>query len=137
MSVVGWALDALWTVKLDPDHVLWSRADTFLTRTQNREVFARGADERALEASLRDGGFAFGPRFSKAGQEDVGQELVVYRSYGSATADGIRGLVASSNGDLRDERLDAALRWIARNYNLEKNPGFQGDPVGWSFGIHY
>jgi cytochrome c2 len=137
VSVASWALDALAAAGLPQDRVEWARAGRFLERCQNYELVSRRDAERAREAPLRDGGFAFMPRLSKAGSVDVSDELVVFRSYGSATADGTRALLASSGGR-RDERTAASLRWLARAYTLDSNPGFGADDAaGWSKGIHF
>src|SRR5262249_26212165 len=71
-------------------------------------------------------------------QVPVGKELLCYRTYGTSTCDGVRGLLAISGGrpPLEDRRLRAGLRWLARNYTLEKNPGFLADDAtGWNQGM--
>src|SRR5690606_587605 len=35
-----------------------------------------------------------------------------------------------------DEAL-AALRWLARSWDLAGNPGFEGDAVGWTRGVYF
>ena len=138
VSVVGWALDALAAAGLPADRVEWSRASRYLERTQNRELYGREKGDRERELPYRDGGFAFHPRYSKAGRVVVGPELEVYRSYGSATADGLRGLVAVSGDDPDADGRDAALQWLGRNYTLARNPGFgDADMSGWSSGVYF
>ena len=61
------------------------------------------------ERSLRDGGFAFTPRMSKAGSAAVGRALAVWRSYGSATVDGALARMALEGVDRRAE-APASLR---------------------------
>lgn len=136
VSTASWALEALAAADFQDD-VVWSRAGRFLDRCQNFEVVSTAPEDRKLEESFRDGGFGFTPRMSKAGSRDVGKYLTVFQSYGSATADGLRGLVAA--GGRRDDRAKAALRWLARNYTVSKNPGFGDEDRGaaWARGIHF
>jgi mono/diheme cytochrome c family protein len=136
VSVTSWALDALAMADLPADNPAWARGGRFLARCQNREVYSQDPKNRELETPLRDGGFGFHPRFSKAGSDDVGNELVVFRSYGSATADGVRGLIAAS-GEIPNDGIDAGMRWLARNYLLEKNPALDHVATPWNRGIHY
>ncbi len=138
VSVASWALDALAASRLPGDRVEWSRAARFLERCQNRDVLSTSPSDRAREAFFRDGGFAFTPRFSKAGSETIGDDVVVFRSYGSATADGVRGLLAVSADDFDKDGREAALAWLARAYALDRNPGFpEGEAAGWSRGIYF
>ena len=135
VSTASWALEALAASDLEGNEV-WSRAGRFLDRCQNFEVVSTEPADRKLEESYRDGGFAFTPRMSKAGSRTVGQYLTVYQSYGSSTADGLRGLIAT--GGRRDDRSTAALRWLARNYTVSRNPGFRDEDNGaWGRGIHF
>ncbi len=140
VSVTSWALDALAAAGLPADRVEWGRASRYLERTQNHGLHGREAGDRQRESEYRDGGFAFHPRYSKAGRVTVGVELEVYRSYGSATADGLRGLVAVSGDDASDAEgnREAAIQWLGRNYTLARNPGFgEADMSGWSSGVYF
>lgn len=138
VSVTSWALDALAASGLPADRVEWSRAARYLERCQNREFHSKDRAQAELEKPYRDGGFSFTPRYSKAGREVLGAELEVYRSYGSATADGLRGLLAVSVDDFDKDSREAALQWLARNYTLGRNPGFgDKDMSGWSNGVYF
>ncbi len=102
-----------------------SRARPWLARCQN------GAG---------DGGFFFHPRRdhdgNKAGWLDDARDRP--RSYGSATADGIRGLRFA--GARRDsEPVREGLRWLARNGDWRVVPGFENNPDGrsWQTGLRY
>jgi mono/diheme cytochrome c family protein len=73
--------------------------------------------------------------------------MLVGTAYGSATADGLIGLLATAGVDRRsgetsrleappaDPRILGALRWLARTYTLDRNPGFGEDPRGWGKGL--
>jgi hypothetical protein len=94
-----------------------------------------------------DGGFFFHPERGHDGNK-AGWELndqVPDRnkpcSYGSATADGIRGMLACGqllgNRENRD-RLEAALRWISDHRDIERVPGFKDRGEGsWSEGLRF
>lgn len=146
VSTARFALEALASGALPDDDPVWDRARLWLDLTQNHALaLPEGAPGRALEEELRDGGFGFTPRQSKAGQRLVGRALLVYGSYGSATADGALGLLAVLGVDRRaeapaapprDPALAAALGWLGRRLAVERNPGFERDEVGWGQGIH-
>lgn len=149
VSTARFALVALDAAGLPGDDPVWGRSRAFLDECQNLRLRLdpqRAPDEAEDEARLRDGGFAFGPRMSKATQDPVGP-LVVYRSYGSATADGILSLLALDRVDgtrhtgpdlpRLDERALAALRWLASRFDLGQNPGFKAESSTWGQGIYY
>src|SRR5262249_35289619 len=120
VSVTAWGLEAPGAAGFAQGSGPWQRARRLLPRFPHLEGVPRSEDDRRLESGLGDGGFGFMPRFSKAGQRDVGAELTVFRSYGSATADGVRGLLAA-NGGAADERATAALKWLARRFTVQTN----------------
>ncbi len=136
ISVSAWALEAL-ERGLPDNRPEWDRANRFVERSQNLEVLVDKGEE-----PYRDGGFAFSPVLSKAGWVDVGKSAIVHKSYGSATADGVRALVAllkirddATGPALRDVRAAAALRWLATNYAVDRVPGFP-ETNPWSHGLH-
>ena len=145
VSTARYALQALDAAGLARDHPVWERAGLYLQAVQNQSLVTAPEDRDHLaERRARDGGFGFTPRNSKAGQDLVGDALIVWRSYGSATADGLLGLLAVRGIDHRsradaplpeDPQIQAALRWLARRYTLVENPGFGDDPVGWGQGL--
>ena len=149
VSTARYALQALGDAGLPADHPVWRRTHDFLSQASNQTRITDPQDpDHAREAPLRDGGFAFGPRMSKASGQPVGNRFVVFRSYGSATADGVLSLLALNGLDLRDRaeaalpdygdpRLLAALRWLANEYDLGANPGFGDRESGWSRGVYF
>ena len=147
VSTARFALLALDAAGLPLEHAAWTRARAFLDETQNLALrLEPDAPDVRREAALRDGGFAFGPRMSKAGSAGAGP-LAVFRSYGSATADGLLGLLAldrvdgaswAGPGPLRlDPRAAAALGWLARSWDLGQNPGFSGELSSWGGGVYF
>lgn len=135
ISTASYVAAALVAADTPGDHRVWQRLGLFLDETQNDQL--RGQDQdRAKEAPLRDGGFAFHPRDSKAGRVVISDSLIVYRSYGSATADGLRALIAV-DGSSSSNKAVAALRWLARNYQLQYNPGFESPEDPRAQGIYF
>ena len=122
---------------LRPGNPAWRRLGLWLDEAQNMAVLSQRPGEREREALVRDGGFAFSPRSSKAGSVVISPELTVYRSYGSATADGLRALIAV-DGTASSPRAEAALGWLARHYQLDGNPGLALDgATPWGRGIYF
>lgn len=97
-------------------------------------ICGAGADDPAIVAARRfvancrnpDGGFFFAPTHpvqNKAGEDGVdasGQPR--FRSYGSATADGLRALLRTG-ADTDDPRVRAAWRWLDERFSTMTNPG--------------
>ncbi len=136
MSLTSWVLDALAVSGLPAARPEWARAKGFLERCQNTTVRAATPEAQGKEAPLRDGGFGFSPVDSKAGLVNVGEGIIVPRSYGTATADGLRGLAAA--GMTTDERAQTAASWLASRFTLDRTPGFDAkDVVGWADGMRY
>ncbi|MCO5168421.1 MAG: PDZ domain-containing protein [Planctomycetes bacterium] len=146
VSTGRYALEALAGAGLPDDAAVWDRARLWLDLTQNHALVSRPDDPaHDRERALRDGGFAFQPRMSKAGSDAVGTTMAVWRSYGSATADGVLARLALEGVDHRaaaPERLTAGpealagLRWLARRWDLGQNPGFEQDALGWARGVY-
>jgi hypothetical protein len=90
--------------------------------------------------ACRDGGFAFTAEpmslNNKAEFRDAKQNQP--RSYGSATADGLRALLACGL-DPGDDRVQQAAQWLAKRPGLEVVPGFDDLPLelGWQRGLRY
>lgn len=148
VSTARFALQGLAAAGVSSDAPAWHRASLFLGELQNLSmVTAPGDSLYGAESSLRQGGFSFFPRSGKAGSTPLGDAMLVGTAYGSATADGLIALLASAGIDRRsgeasrfeappgDPRVLAALRWLARNYTLDRNPGFGEDPRGWGKGL--
>lgn len=146
VSTARYALQALAEAGLADDAAVWDRARLWLDLTQNYALVSRRGDPtHDRERDLRDGGFAFTPRLSKAGSDDVGGTMAVWRSYGSATADGVLARLALEGVDQRQaapaalvvgpEAL-AGLRWLAQRWDLGQNPGFEQDALGWARGVY-
>lgn len=109
LSVTTAVLEALQAAGVPHDDAMVQDARTFVERCQ-------WFDDEAAPTKKADGGFCFLPtadwRAGKAGLRDVVGERRRARSYGTATADGVRALLAC--GLPADApRVQAGLRWLA------------------------
>lgn len=118
LSVTSFALEALARSGNLAGTPTARQALLFLKRTQNLPHPAPADRKRLL-----DGGFAFSPRDSKAGQRVFPDGEIIYRPYGSATADGLRSLLLLGV-DVEDERAQAALNWLTYHFSVEENTNF-------------
>jgi hypothetical protein len=120
LSVTTAVLEALAAARVPADDAMVRAARTFVERCQH---FERGPG---------DGGFCFTPtrdwRATKAGFLRLGADEWP-RSYGTATADGVRALLACGH-DAATPRVRAALAWLEARA-AERVPGMDGatDPT--------
>lgn len=107
LSNLHHVLEALKETSLPENSDVWSKAITFIQRTQNRK------ESNDQSWAARDGGFVYMPGMSFAGET---------KSYGSMT---YAGLLSYSYSNLKkgDPRVEAAYKWIRDNYTVEENPG--------------
>jgi squalene-hopene/tetraprenyl-beta-curcumene cyclase len=134
------ALDALVKAGVEPGDPTLRKALEFLQRCQNRsesnDVVL--AEEGATVKSGDDGGAGYAPGVSKAGMMTLADGTQVPRSYGSMTYALLKGyLLAGLPKD--DPRVEAAWRWLTKNYTLDVNPGFEAssDPAASYQGLFY
>lgn len=102
------------------------------------------AIERGREYILRcqqdDGGFGFtcepASLNNKAAYSDP--ELTKPRSYGTATCDGVLGLLASGL-TATDDSVARGIAWLIKRPGLEAVPGFEGlaPELGWDRGLRF
>jgi squalene-hopene/tetraprenyl-beta-curcumene cyclase len=139
LSNVQFAAQALADAGLPADHPAWSRILTYLAKVQNRSETNRirverdaDGDEATTEVvvSGNDGGSAYAPGLSYAGWDRNADGTWRPRSYGSMTYALLKCLLLAGV-DAKDPRVVAALGWIAKNFAVDRNPGFEGtkDPA--------
>jgi hypothetical protein len=121
LSATVFALEALRAAGCPPDDPAVRRALSFVCCCQNYpEEPGRG------EPAVDDGGFFFvhgDPPRNKAGASGTDRAgRVRYASYGSTTADGLRGLLACGLSP-DDGRAAAARQWLVRNFSASCHPG--------------
>jgi len=93
-----------------------------------------------LRCQQADGGFAFTCEPTSLNNKALyaDEKLTRPRSYGTATCDGIRALVACGEKPT-DVPIAKALAWLEKRPALEVVPGFEGLPpeAGWQRGLRY
>ncbi len=121
LSATTFALDALRAAGVPAQDSAYAKALTFVRRCQN------WADDPARrDPVFDDGGFFFiydDPVRNKAGvagKDAAGQER--FRSYGSATADGLRCLIQCGLPE-SDPRRQAAHAWLVSHFRPAWHPG--------------
>lgn len=117
LSNTTFLIDALVASGNDEDSEAIQRALTFVSRAQN---FENAKNTAPFAAKNPDGGFYYTPAAggeSQAGETDNGG----LRSYGSMTYAGLKSMIyAGVSQD--DPRVQAALKWLRKNYRLDENP---------------
>lgn len=121
LSATVFALEALHSAGVAADDPALECACHFVRRCQN---YSDDAERR--QPAFDDGGFFFiydDPARNKAGlagTDRTGRQR--FSSYGSMTADGLRGLIACGL-PLTDERVTAARQWLETNFSAATHPG--------------
>ncbi len=107
LSNLQYALEALKRTDYDPKADVWSKAQVFVSRCQNRSE----SNDQAWAAN--DGGFVYAPGQSPAGGT---------KSYGAMGFAGLKSLIFS-RVKKDDPRVKAAWEWIRKNYDFNQHPG--------------
>ena len=126
LSATVYALVALRAAGRPVDDPAIQRARRFVERCQNYSASTGALGPDAGDTALDDGGFTFvldDPVRNKAGLAGVDRTgRNRYASYGSATADGLRGLLLC--GDAPDDpRVVAAWQWFEMHFSATSHPG--------------
>lgn len=130
MSNTQFAIEALRVAAVDGQNDAFTKALAFLQRSQNlRSVndFKGKTTDRETKATFEvvpgdDGGCGYYPGNSAAGYDEVAEGVRSPRSYGSMTYALLKTyLLCGLPAD--DERVQAAVGWIRRNWSVEHNPG--------------
>ncbi len=121
LSATTFALDALRAAGCSENDGAVQKALVFVQRCQN------WTDEESVrDARLDDGGFFFlhgDPIRNKPGEAGIDAAgRTRYFSYGSTTADGLRGLLACGL-PVDHPRVCAARGWLTANFSADKHPG--------------
>ncbi len=124
------------------DPVAFTRAQIFLRMLQKHPTETRpqpGA-EKATVAPTYDGGFYFSPVVLGAnkGMTERKGDGEFFRSYASATCDGLQALTAAGVAH-DDERVTAARNWLMNHARLDMPEGIpEIDPEPWHLALrHY
>ncbi len=132
ISNLQFSLEALRKGGLDPKQSdAFEKALVFLQRCQNLQSHndmgkVVGKDEQSGEERTyipgNDGGSAYYPGNSPMGYIDLPSGERIPRSYGSMTYALLKAYTLCGL-DKSDPRLQAAIAWIGKNWNLDENPG--------------
>lgn len=118
LSNTQFLVEALRAQETEENRIAIRRALAFVSRCQN---LPGPANQTPFPEKNPDGGFYYTPAAggsSQAGNTENGG----LRSYGSMTYAGLKSMIfAGLTAD--DPRVQAAVKWLERNYSLEENPG--------------
>ena len=142
LSNTQFALESLRAAGVPESDPAYQRALTYLQRTQNRKENETEGEQTSMTdkdgkviVRAADGGAAYRPFDSKAGNFERPDGKLEARSYGSMTYALLKCYVyAGLESD--DPRVQDAVKWIRANYTWEQNPGF-ADPKGAQQGLYY
>jgi len=132
------ALGAAHRAGLDADSALYRKALVFLQRNQNlaeRAALSWPREGGGTYVSGNDGGATYMPGNSPAGEDALGNDRYVARSYGSMTYALLKSYVFCGV-PVDDARVQAALGWVADHYVFDRNPGFADREQGHD-GLYY
>jgi squalene-hopene/tetraprenyl-beta-curcumene cyclase len=118
LSNTSFLIDTLKELGTSEDDPAIQKALVFVSRCQNLKS---EHNQTEFADKIGDGGFYYtiaAGGTSQAGAEPDGG----LRSYGSMTYAGLKSMIYAGV-DADDERVKAALDWIAKHYTLEENPG--------------
>jgi squalene-hopene/tetraprenyl-beta-curcumene cyclase len=118
LSNTSFLIETLILVGDSPEDPAIQRALAFVSRCQNLETEHNQTKYAPLNP---DGGFYY--TIAAGGSSPAGNtENGGLRSYGSMTYQGLKSMIYAGVGP-DDQRVKAALEWIAKNYSLTENPG--------------
>ncbi len=129
LSNSQFAVEALRKTELEADHEALAKAIIFLQRTQNlrktndfegKTKDSKGGWQRTTSGN--DGGSAYYPGNSPAGYVELANGTKIPRSYGSMTY-ALLKTYTLCGVPADDPRIQAAVAWIQKNWNLDINPG--------------
>lgn len=117
LSNTAYLVDALKSAGAASDDPALQDALIFVSRCQNLES---EHNTSPLAAKVNDGGFYYSVAGGGQGPRD--NDTQGLRSYGTMTYAGLKSMIyAGVSKD--DKRVQAALKWIEKNYDLSSNPG--------------
>jgi hypothetical protein len=118
LSNTTFLIEALKATGNDENSEAIKRALIFVSRCQNLET---EHNTTPFSAKNPDGGFYYTPAAggkSQAGESPEGG----LRSYASMTYAGLKSMIYAGVGP-KDKRVEAAIKWIGKHYDLKSNPG--------------
>lgn len=131
LSTTAFGTEGVAAAGIPKDDLYWKLVIEFAQRCQNNSEANADPEilKRLEEAGYKvgdDGGFYYSPLSNKPDPVKGKDGKLTHASYGSMTYDGLKVyLMAGLKKD--DPRVQAAVRWIKKNYRLESHPGFDFD----------
>jgi squalene-hopene/tetraprenyl-beta-curcumene cyclase len=134
LSNAQFAIEALRAAGIPEDHESMKKARRYLQRVQNRSENPenKGAvyeteDEQHGKVKVvpgNDGSAGYEPGVSKAGLQRLPDGTYVPRGYGSMTYALLKCYLLTGL-PYDDEKVQAAVTWLGKNYSWDENPGFR------------
>jgi len=134
LSNAQFAIEALRAAGIPEDHESMGKARKYLQRVQNRSENPenKGAvyeteDEQHGKVKVvpgNDGSAGYEPGVSKAGLQRLPDGTYVPRGYGSMTYALLKCYLLTGL-PYDDEKVQAAVQWLGKNYSWDENPGFR------------
>ena len=138
LSNTQMALEAAALAGASREDPFFAKARLYLQRCQNFAEDGVQRWPRAAGGQLvtgNDGGATYMPGNSFAGEVPVGDGLWQARSYGSMSYALAKSYVLCGAAP-DDDRLAAVVRWLARHFTVDSNPGY-ADPRDGAQGLFY
>jgi squalene-hopene/tetraprenyl-beta-curcumene cyclase len=134
LSNAQFAIEALRAAGIPETHESMQAARRYLERVQNRSenpenkgVVYETEDEKHGKVKVvpgNDGSAGYEPGVSKAGLQQLPDGTYVPRGYGSMTYALLKCYLLTGL-EYDNEKVQAAVAWLGKNYTWHENPGFQ------------
>ncbi len=118
LSNTSFLLEALRALGNEADSESVQQALIFVSRCQNLPT---KHNQTEFATKVKDGGFYYSSAAGGSSQAGTTANGGL-RSYASMTYAGLKSMIFAGV-DAQDERVQAALKWIGRHYDLTSNPG--------------
>jgi squalene-hopene/tetraprenyl-beta-curcumene cyclase len=119
LSNTSFFVDALRAAGNDENSDAIQRALLFVSRCQN---YQGPNNTTEFAGKINDGGFYYTPAAGGSSQAGIDEATGGLRSYASMTYAGLKSMIYAGVKP-EDPRIQAALRWLRKNYDLDSNPG--------------
>ncbi len=127
-------LDALVAAGVPQNDQAFQRALVFVSRCQN---LAGETNDQPWAGKINDGSFIYSPAAAGATKtQDLATANGGLPGYGSMTYAGIKSMVYCGLDD-KDPRMQEALKYISKNYTLDRHPGMPLDRAQWGLFYYY
>ena len=127
-------LDALVAAGVPKNDQAFQRALVFVSRCQN---LAGETNDQPWAGKINDGSFIYSPAATGATKtQDLATANGGLPGYASMTYAGIKSMVYCGLDD-KDPRMQEALKYISKNYSLDRHPGMPPERANWGLFYYY